>query len=67
MKIINKLLNFGYTLAIVFCLVRLADAEQNNLAKVLEILLAITTVVKAVGTIIAYGSEDSAQDNAQTD
>lgn len=65
MKILNKLLNFGYTLAIVFCLVRLADAEQSTLAKIIEILLAITTVIKSVGTILAYSSQDSAEDNAQ--
>lgn len=67
MKIINKLLNFGYTLAIVFCLVRLADAEQNTLAKIIEILLAITTIIKSIGTIIAYSPQDSAEDNVQTD
>ncbi len=48
MKFINKLFNFGYTLAIVVCLIKLSYVETGTLEKIIELILAIVTVIKAI-------------------
>lgn len=48
MKFINKLFNFGYTLAIVVCLIRLSTLETGTLEKIIELILAVVSVIKAI-------------------
>lgn len=57
MKFINKLFNFGYTLAIVVCLIKLASLETGTLEKITELILAVVTVIKAINF------ENSEEDN----
>lgn len=62
MKFVNKLFNFGYTLAIVICLIKLASLETGNLEKITEIILALVAVIKAIN-INSLEDEQETQNN----
>lgn len=54
MKIFNKdTKNIIGTLAMIFCLLRLVEMEENALAKVLEILLVIYRILIIVDSVIS--------------
>ncbi|MGI4775336.1 MAG: hypothetical protein ACRYE9_00115 [Janthinobacterium lividum] len=54
MKIFNKdTKKIAYTLIIVLCLLRLIEIEENQLAKILEILLTIFRILSTLDSIIS--------------
>ena len=70
MKWFNKILIFAYTLLVVFCLTRLAALESNQLAQIVEIILALVTIVKAMKSdSIGFLSEnnDTNANNSQSE
>jgi len=48
---VHKIIILVYTILIVFCLTRLAVLEPNRLAQILEIMLAVATVIKALSAL----------------
>ena len=48
---VHKIINLIYAILIVFCLTRLAVLEPNRLAQILERMLSVVAVLKALNSI----------------
>lgn len=59
----DKIRKVASTIAIVCCMLRLIEIEENQLAKILEILITIYRILNTLEGLITKGNSSNIDDN----